>query len=371
MTEAGRNIKVIISGGGTGGHLFPAIAIANALKRLDTEVDILFVGASGRMEMQKVPEAGYAIEGLEIAGFVRSISLKNVAVLGKLFRSMLKAKKIIRRFNPDVVVGVGGYASGPVLKQAQRMGIPTLIQEQNSYAGVTNKLLARKAGRICVAYEGMEKYFPADKILLTGNPVRHLFNNLSALRREALEHFSLDAGKQVILVLGGSLGAGTINTSVGSGIDLIEEEGVQMIWQTGSHYYDRMREMTEAARAGCVRVAGFINRMDLAYAAADIIISRAGAGTISELALVGKPVILVPSPNVAEDHQTHNAMALVNRVAALLVTDAEAPSILMTTALKLVKDMSRRTILSENIKRMAIGNADEIIAREVLNLVKR
>lgn len=371
MSGAGRNIKVIIGGGGTGGHLFPAIAIANALKRLDPGVEILFVGAAGRMEMQKVPEAGYAIEGLEIAGFVRSLSLKNISVLGKLFRSMLKAKKIIRRFSPDVVVGVGGYASGPVLKQAQRMGIPTLIQEQNSYAGVTNKLLARKAGKICVAYEGMEKYFPADKIVLTGNPVRQIFDNLSSLRGEALEHFRLDAGKQVILVLGGSLGAGTINNSVGGGIGLVEEEGVQMIWQTGSHYYDRMRELTEAARTDCVRVAGFINRMDLAYAAADIIISRAGAGTISELALVGKPVILVPSPNVAEDHQTHNAMALVNSVAALLVTDAEAPSILMTTALKLIKDMSKRTILSENIKRMAKGNADEVIASEVLNLVKR
>ena len=371
MSVAGRNIRVIISGGGTGGHLFPAIAIANALKRIEPGAEILFVGATGRMEMQKVPEAGYAIEGLEIAGFVRSISLKNVTVLGKLFRSMLKAKKIIRRFNPDVVVGVGGYASGPVLKQAQRMGIPTLIQEQNSYAGVTNKLLARKAARICVAYEGMEKYFPEDKIMLTGNPVRQAYDNLSALRSEALEHFSLDAGRQVILVLGGSLGAGTINNSVGGGIGLVADEGAQVLWQTGSHYYDRMRELTEAARTDCIRVAGFINRMDLAYAAADIIISRAGAGTISELALVGKPVILVPSPNVAEDHQTHNAMALVNKVAALLVTDAEAPSTLMETALALVKDMSKRTILSENIKRLAIRNADEVIAREVLKLVKR
>ena len=371
MSGAGRNTRVIISGGGTGGHLFPAIAIANALKRIEPGAEILFVGATGRMEMQKVPEAGYAIEGLEIAGFVRSISLKNVTVLGKLFRSMLKAKKIIRRFNPDVVVGVGGYASGPVLKQAQRMGIPTLIQEQNSYAGVTNKLLARKAERICVAYEGMEKYFPEDKIMLTGNPVRQAYDNLESLRSEALEHFRLDEGRQVILVLGGSLGAGTVNSSVGGGIGQVEASGVQMIWQTGSHYYDRMRELVEEKAVTNTVVTGFINRMDLAYAAADVIISRAGAGTISELALVGKPVILVPSPNVAEDHQTHNAMALVNRGAAILVRDADAHDDLITTVLTLMHDGAKRNQLSDNIKRLAIKNSDEVIAREVLKLVKQ
>jgi UDP-N-acetylglucosamine--N-acetylmuramyl-(pentapeptide) pyrophosphoryl-undecaprenol N-acetylglucosamine transferase len=371
MSGGKANIRIIISGGGTGGHLFPAIAIANALKRLEPGADILFVGANGRMEMQKVPEAGYQIEGLPVAGFVRGLSHKNFEVIWKLFRSMLKSRKIIRRYKPDVVVGVGGYASGPILKQAQRMNIPTLIQEQNSYAGVTNKLLAKKAGKICVAYEGMEKYFPKDKIILTGNPVRLAFDNLSSLRAEALEHFKLDGSMPVILVLGGSLGAGTINSSVGGGIGAVEEAGVQMIWQTGSHYYDRMRELTEAAATNNIRVTGFISRMDLAYAAADIIISRAGAGTISELALVGKPVILVPSPNVAEDHQTHNAMALVTREAAVLVTDAAAPAELITIALALLKDGPRREKLSGNIRKLAIKDADEVIAREVLKLVNR
>jgi len=371
MNGGGENIKIIISGGGTGGHLFPAIAIANALRRIEPGVKILFVGAEGRMEMQKVPEAGYEIEGLPVAGLVRGLSIRNISVAWKLFMSMLKSSRIIRRFRPDVVVGVGGYASGPVLRQAQDRGIPTLLQEQNSYAGVTNKLLARKAGRICVAYDGMEKYFPAGKIILTGNPVRHTFDNLDALRSEAYEHFKLSAGLPVILVLGGSLGAGTINESVGGGIGLVDEAGVQMIWQTGSHYYDRMRETAEAAATRNVRVAGFINRMDLAYAAADIIISRAGAGTISELALVGKPVILVPSPNVAEDHQTHNAMALVDRGAALLVTDIACATDLIPKALALVKDEAKRAALSENIRKMAIRNADEVIAREVLKLAGR
>src|SRR5512133_429534 len=371
MAGGGKNIRIIISGGGTGGHLFPAISIANAVKRLEPTAEILFVGAEGRMEMQKVPEAGYKIEGLPVAGFIRSLTPRNISVAAKLFRSMMKARKIVRRFAPDVVVGVGGYASGPVLKQAQRMGIPTLIQEQNSYAGVTNKLLAKNAARICVAYDGMEKYFPKGKIIKTGNPVRHTFENLEALRSEALEFFRLVSDKPVMLVLGGSLGAGTVNASIGGGTGLTEAAGVQVIWQTGSHYYDRMREQTEAAAAQNVRVMGFINRMDLAYAAADIIISRAGAGTISELALVGKPVILVPSPNVAEDHQTHNAMALVNRNAALLVPDSEAPAKLITTALSLVNDTVRCASLAENIWRMADRNADEVIAREVLKLVRR
>jgi UDP-N-acetylglucosamine--N-acetylmuramyl-(pentapeptide) pyrophosphoryl-undecaprenol N-acetylglucosamine transferase len=372
MSGGRANIRIIISGGGTGGHLFPAIAIANALKRLKPEAEILFVGATGRMEMQKVPEAGYEIEGLPVAGFVRGMSLKNFPVIWKLFRSMMKSGKIIRRYKPDVVVGVGGYASGPVLKQAQRMNIPTLIQEQNSYAGVTNKLLAQKAGKICVAYEGMEKYFPKDKIILTGNPVRLAFDNLVSLKAEALEHFRLDGSMPVILVLGGSLGAGTINSSVGGGgIERVKSAGVQMIWQTGSHYYDRMRELTEAAATNNIRVTGFISRMDLAYAAADIIISRAGAGTISELALVGKPVILVPSPNVAEDHQTHNAMALVNKEAAVLVTDAAAPAELITAALSLLQDSAQRKKLSGNISKLAIRNADEVIAGEVLKLINK
>lgn len=371
MSGVGGNIKIIISGGGTGGHLFPAIAIANALRRAEPPSEILFVGADGRMEMQKVPEAGYEITGLPVAGMVRGASIRNIHVAWKLFRSMLKAGKIIKRFRPDVVVGVGGYASGPVLKQAQRRGIPTVIQEQNSYAGVTNKLLAKKAEKICVAYEGMEKYFPKEKIILTGNPVRQAYDNLEALKAEALEHFGLKPGLPVILVLGGSLGAGTVNSAVGGGIGQVEASGVQMIWQTGSHYYDRMRELAEEKAVTHTVVTGFISRMDLAYAAADVIISRAGAGTISELALVGKPVILVPSPNVAEDHQTHNAMALVNRGAAILVRDADAQAELINAALNLLNDSAKRQALSENISKMAIKDAADVIAREVLKLAKR
>jgi UDP-N-acetylglucosamine--N-acetylmuramyl-(pentapeptide) pyrophosphoryl-undecaprenol N-acetylglucosamine transferase len=371
MSREGGNIKIIISGGGTGGHLFPAIAIANALRRLEPTVQILFVGAEGKMEMKKVPEAGYDIEGLPVAGLVRGGSIRNVNVAFRLFVSMARAGRIIRRFSPDVVVGVGGYASGPVLKQAQQRYIPTLIQEQNSYAGVTNKLLAKRAKRICVAYEGMDKYFPKGKIILTGNPVRQAYNNLASLKDEAMAHFSLKPGAPVILVLGGSLGAGTVNSSVGGGIGLTEAAGVQVIWQTGSHYYDRMREVVETQGTAGVRVTGFINRMDLAYAAADVIISRAGAGTISELALAGKPVILVPSPNVAEDHQTHNAMALVERGAALLVKDADAQTALIPAALDLLNDTAKRSSLSENITRLAIRDADEVIASEVLKLVKR
>lgn len=371
MSEGNRNIRIIISGGGTGGHLFPAIAIANALRRIEPGVEILFVGAEGRMEMQKVPEAGYEIKGLPVAGLVRGVSIRNISVAFRLFRSMLRAGQIIRKFAPDVVVGVGGYASGPVLKQAQQRHIPTLIQEQNSYAGVTNKLLAKRAEKICVAYDGMEKYFPKEKIILTGNPVRQAYDNLDAFRGEASAHFKLEPGMPVILVLGGSLGAGTVNNSIGGGIGLIETSGVQMIWQTGSHYYDRMRDMAEEQGVTRIRVTGFINRMDLAYAAADVIISRAGAGTISELALVGKPVILVPSPNVAEDHQTHNAMALVERGAALLVKDVDANEELIKTALDLVTDSAMRSSLSENIRKMAIRDADEVIAREVLKRVNK
>ncbi len=392
MKREGKDIRIIISGGGTGGHLFPAIAIANALRRIEPMVEILFVGATGKMEMEKVPEAGYEITGLPIAGLVRGGGLRNIRVAWMLLRSMIRSGQIIRKFKPDVVVGVGGYASGPVLKQAQQRKIPTLLQEQNSYAGVTNKLLAKKAARICVAYEGMEKYFPPEKILLTGNPVRQAYDNLDTLRAEAMEHFGLKPGVPVILVLGGSGGAGTINNSLGgdptsnslgssptnggptnsnilTGIERVEQSGVQMIWQTGSHYYNRMREVVEEKAVMNIRVTGFINRMDLAYAAADVIISRAGAGTISELALVGKPVILVPSPNVAEDHQMHNAMALTEREAAILVKDADAPAELIEAALALVNDAERRKILSKNIKKMAIRNADEVIAGEVLELV--
>lgn len=371
MIDSGRQIRVIISGGGTGGHLFPAIAVANAIRSIRPATEILFVGAEGRMEMEKVPEAGYEITGLPVAGFVRRLTLRNVTVIIKLVRSMLKASRVVRDFSPDVVIGVGGYASGPLLRQAQRRMIPTLLQEQNSYAGVTNKLLARRASVICVAYEGMEKYFPADKIMLTGNPVRRIFSNLANLREEAAGYFGLDRSKPVILILGGSLGAGTINNSIAGGLDMAADAGVQLLWQTGSHYYDRMQQVAESHRTAMVTVKSFISRMDLAYAAADLIISRAGAGTISELAIVGKPVILVPSPNVAEDHQTHNALALVNKTAALLVADADAGNELLPAALQLIKDRNKCTILSENIRRMALYDADEVIAREALKLAER
>ncbi|HPT12041.1 MAG TPA: undecaprenyldiphospho-muramoylpentapeptide beta-N-acetylglucosaminyltransferase [Bacteroidales bacterium] len=371
MNETKENIRVIISGGGTGGHIFPALSIANALRRVRPEISILFVGAQGRMEMTRVPEAGYEIKGLPVAGFIRNkLSPANLIVLWKLFRSMLLARKIIRNFKPQVVIGVGGYASGPVLKQAQRMGIPTLIQEQNSYAGVTNRLLAARAARICVAYDGMEKYFPADRIIKTGNPVRQTYSNLATLRDEAFDFFGLEKGKKVILVLGGSLGAGAINNSIGNGISLIAGEGVQMIWQTGSQYLDRVREIAAKVNAPDVHIMGFINRMELAYAAADVIITRAGAGTISELQLVGKPAILMPSPNVAEDHQTHNAMALVDKNAAVMIRDSEADEKLLRTAFELLRDEARCRELSGNIKTLADRDADEVIANEILKLIR-
>lgn len=365
------HIRIIIGGGGTGGHIFPAISIANALRRMDPSVEILFVGAIGRMEMTRVPEAGYEIKGLPVAGFIREkYSPKNLIVVWKLLRSMMMARKILRDFHPQIVVGVGGYASGPALKQAQHMGIPTVIQEQNSYAGVTNRLLAAKAKKICVAYEGMEKYFPAEKIIKTGNPVRHAFDNLADIHDEAMLFYGLDKTKPVILVLGGSLGAGTINNSLSSGIGRIADAGVQLLWQTGGLYFDRMSVIAEKVALPGIHVMGFINRMDLAYAAADIIISRAGAGTISELELVGKPVILVPSPNVAEDHQTHNAMALVNKNAAILVTDAEADKRLIEEALGLIADNEKCSDLSQNVMKLADRNADEKIAGEILKLIK-
>jgi UDP-N-acetylglucosamine--N-acetylmuramyl-(pentapeptide) pyrophosphoryl-undecaprenol N-acetylglucosamine transferase len=370
MNKVKNNIRVIISGGGTGGHIFPALSIANALRRLRPDISILFVGACGRMEMTRVPEAGYEIKGLPVAGFIRNkLPPANLMVLWKLLRSMLLARKIIRGYKPQAVIGVGGFASGPVLKQAQQMGIPTLIQEQNSYAGVTNRLLAKRAARICVAYDGMEKYFPADRIIKTGNPVRQAYSNLDVLREEAFDFFKLEKGKKVILVLGGSLGAGAINNSIGRCINRVGTEGFQMIWQTGSQYFDRVREITDKISVPEVHIMGFINRMELAYAAADVIITRAGAGTISELQLVGKPAILMPSPNVAEDHQTHNAMALVEKNAAVMIRDDEADEKLLETAFVLLRDEKRCRELSENIKTLADTNADEAIANEILKMI--
>lgn len=359
--------KVIISGGGTGGHIFPAISIANALGKLDPGIEILFVGAEGRMEMEKVPAAGYNIVGLPVAGLHRSFTLKNFRVLARLFRSLGMARKVLKDFSPDVVVGVGGYASGPVLRQAAKMKIPTLIQEQNSYAGVTNKLLARSAAKICVAYDGMEKYFPAGKIIMTGNPVRQSYSDLDSLKDEALNFFGLKKEFPVVLVLGGSLGAGSINKSLSDNLDRMKDSDCQWLWQTGKYYYENVNALVSVSVSPNIRVLDFINRMDYAYAAADVIITRAGAGTISELCLVGKPAILVPSPNVAEDHQTKNAMSLSGKAAAFLVPDKDAYTI-TDEAIRLVADVDKRKRLSENIRKLAIADADVRIANEVLKL---
>jgi UDP-N-acetylglucosamine--N-acetylmuramyl-(pentapeptide) pyrophosphoryl-undecaprenol N-acetylglucosamine transferase len=363
--------KIIISGGGTGGHIFPAISVANALRRIDPEIEILFVGAEGRMEMEKVPAAGYKIVGLPVAGFYRNLTLKNLTVLYKLIRSMILARNILTDFHPDVVVGVGGYASGPVLRQAGWMGIPTLIQEQNSYAGVTNKLLAGKASVICVAYDGMEEYFPSSKIIKTGNPVRQNFDNLGNLRSEALSFFKLKKELPVILVLGGSLGAGTINMSLAENIQKISKSGFQWLWQTGNNYFENMNAKVSQEAIENISLHSFINRMDYAFAAADVIISRAGAGTISELCLVGKPVILVPSPNVAEDHQTKNALALLNKNAAVMVNDSDAVKQLVDEAIKLITNEKERASLSANILKMADRDADVRIADEILKLARK
>lgn len=325
----GNELRVIISGGGTGGHIFPAVSIANAIKQMQPDAKILFVGALGRMEMQRVPAAGYEIKGLPIQGFDRKHLLKNIKVLYKIWKSQRMARKIIRDFRPQVAVGVGGYASGPTLNMAAAAGIPCLLQEQNSYAGVTNKLLAKKAAKICVAYEGMERFFLADKIMLTGNPVRQQLLDTTISKADALHTFGLDASKKTVLIVGGSLGARTLNESVLTHLEQIRHSGVQFIWQTGKYYYDKIMERLgkEKAKPDNLVVTDFISDMGAAYKAADVVVSRAGAGSISEFCLLGKPVILVPSPNVAEDHQTKNALALVNRQAALYVKDVEAPQV--------------------------------------------
>ncbi|MDT8400694.1 MAG: undecaprenyldiphospho-muramoylpentapeptide beta-N-acetylglucosaminyltransferase [Bacteroidales bacterium] len=362
--------KIIISGGGTGGHVFPAISIANALKSIDRDVIIHFVGAAGRLEMIKVPEAGYEISGLPVAGFERKLSFRNLSVIIRLLKSMYGAKKIISSFRPDVVVGVGGYASGPILKIAQRKGIPTLIQEQNSYAGVTNKLLAKKARLICVAYEGMEQYFPAEKIRLTGNPLRKDLVELDDKKQQAYGYFNLDGSLPVVLVLGGSGGSRTINESLAAAHKKLEEKGIQVLWQTGKYYYKTINDDFGGLGNRLVHICDFIDRMDYAYAVADIVVSRAGAGTISELSLTGRASILIPSPNVAGDHQTKNAMALVNRKAALMLVDSEAGLRLADTIIDLVNDPGKRKILSDNISSMAFKDSDIKIAKEILKLAE-
>lgn len=365
------NIRLIVSGGGTGGHIFPALSIANAVKAKCPEAEILFVGAENRMEMQRVPAAGYRIIGLPVSGFDRKNLLKNIAVLWRLMKSRRKARRVIREFAPHVAVGVGGYASGPTLKEAGAMGIPTLLQEQNSYAGVTNKLLAKQADCICVAYEGMERFFPKEKIKLTGNPVRQNLLDATIIHDEAVRGFGLDPAKKTVLIVGGSLGARTLNESMLGAWEDIKESDVQFIWQTGKYYYEDITKQLKGRELQNVHVCDFISSMDAAYAAADLVISRAGAGSISEFCLLGKAVILVPSPNVSEDHQTKNALALVNKEAALYVKDVDAHSQLIPLALSAVKNASKLAQLSVNIRALAFHHSAEVIADEVIALAMK
>lgn len=365
-----KKLKVIVSGGGTGGHIFPAVSIANEIRDRLPETDILFVGALGKMEMERVPAAGYRIVGLPVMGLPRKPSLKMLIFFLKLFRSMRLARKVIADFQPEVVIGVGGFASGPVLKAAVRKGIPTVLQEQNSYAGVTNKILSVHVDKICVAYPNMSRYFPAEKIVMTGNPVRKNLVEAVADKSEAWEYFKLNAEKQVVLIVGGSLGARTLNESVLANLELIRRSDVQIIWQTGSYYF---KEMLERLGVDCPEnlcPMEFVARMDLAYAVADVVISRAGAGTISELCLLGKPSVLVPSPNVAEDHQTKNAMALVENQAALLIKDGDAKVQLMKETFSLLYDKQRLKSLSENIRKLGRPNAAKDIVDVILDVIK-
>ena len=363
-----KKIKVLVSGGGTGGHIFPAISIANAIKNKCPNADILFVGAENRMEMEKVPAAGYPIIGLPISGFDRKHLLKNIKVLFRLFKSISLADKTVKSFSQDIAVGVGGYASGPTLWAAARRGIPTLIQEQNSYAGVTNKLLASKAKAICVAYENMDRFFPKDRIILTGNPVRQELQNDTINREEAIRFFNLDPSKKTILVIGGSLGARTINNSIAAGIEKIPQN-IQLIWQSGKGYDTQAQKALEEKKPENIKQMPFISRMDMAYKAADLVISRAGASSISELCLLGKPVILIPSPNVAEDHQTKNAQALSTKNAALMIRDCDAQNLLIDTALKTVQDETSLKNMSDNISKMAQRDSATRIADIIFELV--
>lgn len=369
MTISDRQPRFIISGGGTGGHIFPAISIANALKETYPGTDILFVGAIGRMEMERVPAAGYPIEGLPVSGFDRKNMLRNVKVVWNLLKSILKARKIIRRFKPDVAIGVGGYASAPVLRAASAFGVPTLIQEQNSYAGVTNKLLAKKAVRICVAYDDMERFFPKEKMVKTGNPVRQDLFDVAPRADAAYQFFGLDPAKKTILIVGGSLGARTINQSVIAHLKTLATSDVQVIWQTGRFYIDDALKAFEPFASKQIVVTAFVSRMDYAYSVADLVISRAGASSISELCLLAKPAVLVPSPNVAEDHQTKNAMALVKHDAAVMIKDAEAKEKMIPEALKIIQNASQMTALSKNILNLAEQNSAGRIAEEVMKLL--
>lgn len=372
MEKSKKQLRIIISGGGTGGHIFPAISIANALKARMPQCEILFVGAETRMEMERVPAAGYKIVGLPVQGFDRSHMLKNFRVAFDLLKSLCKAKRILKSFAPDIAIGVGGYASGPMLWMAARSGVPIVIQEQNSYAGVTNKLLAKQASKICVAYEGMERFFPAERIVLTGNPVRATLEAIGDQREEALQFFGLTPEKKTILILGGSLGARSINRGIQKNLDkLLAAEDVQVIWQTGRIYHEEMQAaLQDKGETSSIWCSDFITRMDYAYAAADLVVSRAGAGTISELCLVEKAVILVPSPNVAEDHQTQNALALSKRGAALMVKDKDVDESLVDTALSVLKDDKQLETLKQQISLLAKKGSAETIVDEILSVLQ-
>lgn len=365
-SEKTKGLKFIVSGGGTGGHIFPAISIANALKERYPDAEILFVGAQGKMEMERVPTAGYKIIGLPVVGFDRKNLFKNISVVSKLLKSMNLAKRIVKNFAPDMAIGVGGYASGPTLRAAAAKNIPTLLQEQNSYAGVTNKLLAKNASVICVAYEGMERFFPKEKIVLTGNPTRQDLYVSDEKREEAYAHFGLEPDKKTILMVGGSLGARTLNDSIVGAFDIIRDADVQVIWQCGKYYFNEMQELQKKGEIPAnVKLMDFVSRMDLAYSVADLIISRAGAGSISEFSLLKKPVVLVPSPNVSEDHQTQNALALVKKDAAVMITDGEAREKLFPEALSLVGNNEKLGALSENIGKMAQLDSAKRIVYEI------
>jgi UDP-N-acetylglucosamine--N-acetylmuramyl-(pentapeptide) pyrophosphoryl-undecaprenol N-acetylglucosamine transferase len=364
-----QQLKIIISGGGTGGHIFPAIAIARAVEQMRPGTEILFVGAIGRMEMEKVPAAGYKIEGLEIAGISRSNMLKNLSLPLKVLKSVNKAKDIITKFNPDVIVGVGGYASGPTLWAGKKKGIPLLIQEQNSYAGITNKMLSKYVRKICVAYPGMEKFFPKEKIVITGNPVRQDITDLKAKRAEAIKFFNLQNNKFTLLIIGGSLGARTINESIKGALDVFAQNNIQLVWQTGKLYYPQAQEMQK--KYPNIKVYDFISKMDYAYAAANAVVSRAGAISLSELCIAGMPCILVPSPNVAEDHQTKNAMQLASQNAAIVIKDTEAAAKLGDAVLKLSSDKALMESLSKNISALAVKDSATRIAQEVIALTEK
>jgi len=363
-------LKVIISGGGTGGHIFPAIAIADTLKKLKPDAEILFIGAKDKMEMQKVPAAGYPIEGLWISGLQRSLSLKNLSFPFKVISSLAKANKIIKRFKPDIVIGVGGFASGPTLWVASKKGIPTLIQEQNSFPGITNKLLAKKVSKICVAYEGMDKYFPKDKIVLTGNPVRSNVIDLNGKESKALEYFKLKADKKTIFVVGGSQGALSINKVIHNHLDLFLNNNLQLIWQTGKYYFDTAKAATTDLESKGIRTVEFIDRMDYAYSVADIIISRAGAIAVSEICSVGKPAVFIPLPTAAEDHQKKNALALVEKEAAIMIHGHEADKKFEDVMLSLINNEKKQEALIQNLSKLAIKDSANRIVDEIINLIE-